>query len=311
MNAQAAYFQNNPEDPAVVLAADNNYAFNEFLQFTAEQGVIGLWLLILLGVLIVRTNDRTNSVWLIISKAGILSVVVFGLFSYPAQILPIKLNLVLFLAIVASFGNPVHVSLFSIPENIRPWLKRAVLVLVFAGAAAGTLHLNELRKAVKTWKLGLDIYNSGNVTQAVMAYELVAPFFNRNGDFLMNYGKALSMAGEHKKAIRILHEAENHLNNTIIQTALGDSYAALGRFEEAESAYLLASRMLPDRFYPQYLLAVFYEETGQIERAVPIARELLDKEPRIESTAVNEIKQEMARILYEYERQANHELTDI
>jgi O-antigen polymerase len=297
MNAQAAYFMNHPGDPDAPLAADNRYAFNEFLQFAAEQGVIGLALLFLVGILIIRTKGQSNSIWLIISKAGILATVVFGLFSYPAQILPIKLNLVLFLAVVASFGKPIRIRAISIPEKVKPWLKGSLLVVVLAGAIAGILHLNELRNASKTWKLGLDLYNSGNIEQSLLAYERVEPVFNRKGDFLMNYGKALSMAGVHEKAIQVLNKAENHLNNTIIQTALGDSYKALERFDKSEQAYLLAGHMLPDRFYPKYLLATLYEETGRWDKAVSLAMELVSKEPKIESTAVHEIKQEMAMLL--------------
>lgn len=300
MDAQAVWFQNNPGDPSAVLAADNHYAFNELLQFTAEQGVIGLILLLILGILIVRTTDKTNSVWLIISKAGILSIGVFAFFSYPAQILPIKLNLVLFVAIVALYGKQISLQ-FTLPQWLAPWLKGVLAALVLGASVWGVLHLNELRNASKTWKQGLDLYNSGNIEQSLLAYEEVYPVFNRDGDFLTNYGKALSMAGEHQRAIEVLNEAKKHVNNTIIQTALGDSYKALHRFEEAEEAYLLASYMLPERFYPKYLLAVFYEETGQAERAIPIARELFYKEPRIESTAVYEIKQEMERILLTYD----------
>lgn len=303
MDAQAAWFLINPDDPSAGLAADNHYAFNEFLQFTAEQGLIGLSFLLLLGILIVRTSDEANSLWLILSKAGILSVVVFAFFSYPAQILPIKLNLVLFLAIIASYGKTIPLN-FSFPQRLVPWFKGVITVLILAASVWGVLHLNELRNASKTWKQGLDLYNSGNIEQSLLAYEEVYPVFNREGDFLTNYGKALSMAGEHQQAIEILHEAKQHVNNTIIQTALGDSYLALGTFGEAEEAYQTAVYMLPDRFYPKYLLATFYEETGKIEQAVSIARELVDKEPKIPSTAVNEIKAEMERLLLadEYQR---------
>ncbi len=297
MDAQAAYFMNHPGDSAAPLAADSRYAFNELLQFAAEQGIIGLALLFLVGVLIIRTTDPPNSVWLILSKAGILSIFVFSLFSYPSQILPIKINMALFLSVVASFGKPIRIRAISISEKSKPWLKGSLLVVVLAGAIAGTLHLNDLRKASKTWKLGLDLYNNGNIEQSLLAYERVEPVLNRNGDFLMNYGKALSMAGDHEKAIQVLNEAENHLNNTIIQTALGDSYKALGQFEEAEQAYVLAGHMLPDRFYPKYLLATLYEETGRWGKAVSLAMELVSKEPKVESTAVREIKHDMALLL--------------
>ena len=55
--------------------------------------------------------------------------------------------------------------------------------------------------------------------------------------------------------------------------------------------------MNPSRFYPKYLLAKLYDETGQSEKAVFIANELLQKNVKIESTAIEEIKTEMLEII--------------
>jgi hypothetical protein len=60
--------------------------------------------------------------------------------------------------------------------------------------------------------------------------------------------------------------------------------------------------MVPSRFYPKYLLAKLYDETGQHEKAVTVAKELLSKEIKIESTAVKEIQEEMRKII---EKQGN------
>lgn len=60
---------------------------------------------------------------------------------------------------------------------------------------------------------------------------------------------------------------------------------------------LFVGYMNPSRFYPKYLLAKLYDETGQREKAVTTANELLDKEIKIESTAIEEIKVEMRKII--------------
>ncbi|WP_291126823.1 tetratricopeptide repeat protein, partial [Dysgonomonas sp. UBA7698] len=77
----------------------------------------------------------------------------------------------------------------------------------------------------------------------------------------------------------------------------GDSYKATKRYVLAEQAYLTAYRMNPNRFYTRYLLAKLYDETNQYEKAINIAYGLLNEKPKIESTAVNEIKEEMRNIL--------------
>ena len=55
--------------------------------------------------------------------------------------------------------------------------------------------------------------------------------------------------------------------------------------------------MNPSRFYPKYLLAKLYDETNQREKAIAVAKELLSKEVKVESTAVYEIQTEMNNIL--------------
>ena len=49
-------------------------------------------------------------------------------------------------------------------------------------------------------------------------------------------------------------------------------YKALGNSTEAEQAYFHAWHMAPARFYPLYLLAKLYDETGQQEKAVAMAK---------------------------------------
>ena len=118
-----------------------------------------------------------------------------------------------------------------------------------------------------------------------------------NGDFLTHYGKTLTLAGEHKQAVEVLNRAVLSYPNIVVYTALGDNYKILGRTEEAEQAYLKAWYMNPSRFYPKYLLAKLYDETNQREKAIAVAKELLSKEVKVESTAVYEIQTEMNNIL--------------
>lgn len=91
---------------------------------------------------------------------------------------------------------------------------------------------------------------------------------------------------------------KNYVGNTIIQTALGDSYKALGMYGQSESAYQLAADMLPDRFYPRYLLIKLYSSMEAWDSMEALAKDLLEKEPKIASRAVEEIKSEVQALLY-------------
>ena len=161
-------------------------------------------------------------------------------------------------------------------------------------------HLNKFYFANKEWRNAYILYQVAAYDACLNDYRKAYSLLRKDGDFLVNYGKALSMAGKHEKAIEILNEAQDYLSNTIVYTALGDSYKALGQYKKAEQAYLHAWYMIPSRFYPKYLLAKLYNETGQQAEAVAIAKELLNKEVKIESTAIEEIKEEMREIISQY-----------
>ena len=85
------------------------------------------------------------------------------------------------------------------------------------------------------------------------------------------YSKALSIAEKHSEATDILQQAAIYYPNTVVYTALGDSYKKLRKAVQAELAYLHAWHMNSSRFYPLYLLAKLYDETGQKEKATKIA----------------------------------------
>lgn len=155
----------------------------------------------------------------------------------------------------------------------------------------------KLYRVTSDWNVAFIYYQSGTFSSSLPLYKKVYPVFSRDGTFLSNYGKVLSVTGDHQEAIVVLEEAKKYLGNTIIQTALGNSYQALGRYEKAEEAYQLASDMLPDRFYPKYLLAKLYHAMADRVKMEAIARHLINKDPKVPSRAVEEIKREMQGLL--------------
>lgn len=317
MDYQATYFKAHPETDEAMLAGDTNYAFNELLQQTAEHGIVGGLLLVFIFISVFltkkqhfgkfRIEDSENSLlnenlFIIISKATLLSIVIFSMFSYPVQILPIKISLIVTLAYLSNSQK----NLFPYPPLLRnkglPTYgiyigKGMALCLTAFFVLYGARFLKTQEKALKDWEFAFALYNMGSYDSSIDEYEKAVPVLSSNGDFLTNYGKALSMAGKHQKAIEVLQQATTYYPNTIVYTTLGDCYKETGQIKKAESAYLQAWHMNPSRFYPKYLLAKLYDEMGQTEKAFFTATELLQKHVKIESTAIEEIREEMLRIV--------------
>ncbi len=301
MNYQADYFAEHGETTEALVADNTYYAFNDWLQFTAENGLIGFLMLVIALFVLFKTevNNKNNHFFLLI-KGTILAIGIFALFSYPMQILPIKLILVILLALLAKLDKQKF-SIIKIDNNAKPYVLRvfkiAVCIVALIGLSKAIIYTQYLDKSFKTWKNAMSIYQYSDYEGAIKEYENAYSILKKNGDFLMNYGKALSMNKQNEEATQILEEAKKQLNTTIIETALGDSYKMLKQYKKAETAYQHAANMIPSRFYPNYLLAKLYEVSGQKEKAIAKANELITKEIKILSTAIKEIKIEMDKLL--------------
>jgi len=270
------------------------YAFNEGIQLLVEQGMAGfiLLLLILLVAFRIRGTNDNPEIWL--AQAGLISILIFGMFSYPSHILPIKICGVFYLSILAANSNLLTAWKPTPSRRILQY----IMASIFIGASIGLFwQASRIYYAGKDWSYAYYLYQNGMYGPAVESYENAMPVFRRNGEFLTNYGKALSMAGDHQMAVKVLKNAKKYLGNTVIQTTLGDSYKAMGMYEQSEKAYHLAAEMLPDRFYPRYLLVKLYSTLGAWDKMEPLAKDLLEKEPKVASRAVEEIKSEMQSLL--------------
>lgn len=296
MNYQADYFASNGETGEALVADNTYYAFNEFMLLVVENGIIGILLLIsVLYVIIKLSTKKEHKSLFTIIKVSLLSIGVFAFFSYSMQILPIKLIIVVLLAALSKLCQkkikPLQNFKISTPTKIT------LKTLMICGALIMTIfsfkYINKLNTGFKNWQLALSSYQYGDYEGAIQEYESAYPKLKNNGEFLMNYGKALSIYRQDKKAIQILERAKSYLNTTIIETALGDAYKNIKQYNDAEKAYSHAASMIPSRFYPPYLLAKLYDESGQKEKALVMAKTILEKEVKIPSTAIKEIQQEM------------------
>lgn len=301
MNYQANYFTTHGETPEVLVADNSYYAFNEWLQFVAENGFLGVVFFMIIVLVLFKTKGSiADQYWSLIAKIGLLTIGIFASFSYPMQILPIKLVLIFLLAIIANSNRDTYQLKNGNYGKIQWLFKTAVLILGVICMSKTISYTKNLNRGFIIWESALISHQYGDYKGAITTYESVYPVFKKDGDFLMNYGKALTMAGEHYKAIDILEQAKPYLNTTVIATALGDSYKAIQQYDKAEVAYQQAANMIPSQFYPNYLLAKLYDDSGQKRKAMTMAEKILNKKIKIPSTAIEEIQLEMQKIITKY-----------
>lgn len=271
MNYQAQYFAANGETPEAMVADNSSCAFNEWLQFVAENGLLGL-VFLALAIFVLLQTTTIHPFEGIIAQTGLLAIGIFACFSYPMQILPIKLVLLFLLAMLANSDAKPYL-LKTTTSHSKQWVcKTLILLLGFVGIIKILSYTEKLDSGFITWQNALNSHQYGDYKRAIQEYESVYSIFKKNGDFLVNYGKTLAMAGEHHNALVLLEQAKSYANYTAMARALGDSYKATHQYHKAAIAYQQAADITPSQFYPSYLLAQLYDEWGQKEKAIAIAQ---------------------------------------
>ena len=305
MDFQADHFSKKGKAADGALLADNTqYAFNEMVQLLVENGFFGLMAFGLMLFFLLRSGMRENKLNRVFLSV-LLSLVAFGLFSYPAQILPIKMVGILAVSFLAK-NSPSCIELPT-KDLSSAWQNRMVKIVLMGGAIFAMVKIHQGTKGraedLKTWKTAMIAYDYREYENSVKIFESISPSaLYSEGTFLMNYGKALLMAGQHQKAVAVLERAKYHLNNTIIETALGDAYKESKAYSKAEAAYTHAANMIPHRLFPRYLLARLYDDWGRSKKAYEMAQMFLSMPAKIPSKAVKEMTLEMELLVDKYEK---------
>lgn len=88
-------------------------------------------------------------------------------------------------------------------------------------------------------------------------------------------------------------------SNPMILNVLGRNAQGAEDYEEAERYYWRAVHRLPGRIYPYYLLVKLYAEKDfyQPDKLYRAAKSVLGKEPKVNSEAVRQMRDEVRKII--------------
>lgn len=285
--AQYGYFILGVDEKEAMTADSPAYAFNEFIQIGVEQGIVGL--LLFLGIIIIAVASCIKSQ----GKAGVLgaivAVLVFGFTSYPLSVLPICIAFVTLLALSNEENNS-----FVLPKGVFV----AISIILAGSCIYFTVRIKPLRQAYLSYRNTNEIITL-KYFDVIEDLEKLYPFLAGSNDFVFSYGQSLSKMEYYDKSNKILLKGASRSSDPMFYNLIGNNYLALGETEKAEEYYWKAYYTLPNRLYPLYLLAKLYHETGQDEKAKEMAMRLLEKEPKVMSTAVREMKDYARKIMSE------------
>jgi len=270
MPAQAAWFQSgHGTTPQTLVAGSPEAPFNESLKLWLEYGGVAVVLAVTILLAALRIvpfggnfaqQTFQNRILHRGLQGSLIAMLVFGFFSYPFDMAPHMLLLVMATALLAGMGQPF----WSLQNSI---VTTVVKIVVLAALTAMTVAWLPQRRAyyasLRIWQEATQAYKMQLYDDASALYYKALPVLGNNGLFLQMYGKSLNMAGQHAQSNEVLAKANKRYGSYIIYITMGNNHKALGNTAEAEKAYKAATAMVPCMLLPKYLLAKLYDDTGQ------------------------------------------------
>ena len=279
--AQESYFANEEySETEELVAGSPEYAFNEYLQVAVEYGIPFLFVVLLVIAFCFWRGITEKQIGIC---GGVISVLVFALSSYPMQIPGFAMTFYFLLAACVIGRSKVALLFF-------------ILMIALLGAY---YWKNNQYKACKEWYRSKMLYNIGAYQAAKEGYEKLYPDLKTRGTFLFEYGHCLHKLKEYDNSTRLMQEAMKYTCDPMVLNIIGKNYQATGEYEEAEESLIRSTHRLPGRIYPYYLLVKLYAESEyrQPEKLKYAAEVVLTKEPKVQSTAVKEMRAEVQKYL--------------
>ncbi len=281
--AQEAYFAKG--DYAVWeerVAGSPEYPFNEYLGVVMEGGLILLILiLIVVGI----------SIWCAVKNGeygvcgALISLMVFAFSSYPFQFPAFIVALLCLLIACSELGRFTGKSII---------VGLALGMLIFGANG----QMEERMEKYKEWTHAKMLYQTGAYEAAAEKYKEIRFTFKEKAPLLFEYGHCLHKLGRYEDSNRRLEDAERLSTDPMILNVMGKNYQALGDYKEAEKCFIRSIHRLPGRIYPYYLLAKLYAEPKywHPEKFEEMRRVVLTKDPKVESTAIREMREELKKL---------------
>ena len=264
-------------------------AYNSLLQIGVEQGLIGIGFAIILVILLfMRLSKKGETL-----KMGLLSLLIFSMFSYPFDQLPYQIIFILIAAYAATERREIIFSKWwkSLYQKVLLPVAALGCILIFSSFVLKGIKVRE--KAESDYKMMAGITHSAFIDDY---YELF-PLMTSNKHFLYDFAKMLSVDGRYNDSNAVLRMGTLVSNDPMFYVIQGNNYSEMRLPKDAEIAYKKAFSIMPNRLYPLYQLMLLYEKEKNHEQTRKIARRVADFKVKDTSPATKEMKRKAIDVI--------------
>lgn len=289
--AQMEYFsQNVASEAEKQVAGSPEYAFNEYLRILVEQGFLGLVIFLIISILIIQKGIKNNQLGAV---GAFISLSVFAFASYPYYLWQFLVIWVLLTVLCL--------------HNGKKTTKQNLVLVIFLSIVLSSVILfcfaekNKYLQAEKKWKSLQYLHRMKHYDQISKDYEALYKTLKYNPKFVFEYAILLNAIQEREKANDVLQRGLSISCDPMFYNLQGRNYHEMKDFTNAEIALKKSLSLLPKRIYPHYLLTKLYADSDNYlpEKMKESARNVLENEVKINSTAIQEMRKEVRSILKE------------
>lgn len=261
-----------------------DYALCDGMRVAVEQGLVGLlFALSWVATVLWQLHRRSPALALVL-----LGLLVFSLFSYPFQLLPFQLLLVLLSAYAAVGGGTRESS------GACSCHARGICVSLAAGVfavASAILVLPPVMARVRATEQSRLIVGRDS-PRMLPQYERLLPLMRHDARFLFRYGQVLAASSRYNESNWVLAQGALVSNDAMLHVLRGHNYRHLHACTQAARAYRQAHAQCPSRQYPLLCLMRLYRHAGQQARARQVAHMILAQPVETSSPLYREIRDE-------------------
>lgn len=259
----------------VYSAGVTDYTYNILVKILVEQGIVGGLMASILCACVLKTLYKTSMSLLY----GMLSLLLFSMFSYPFELLPYKIIVVIIVAWSESINGRTICKLGRIKTILFSGL------LVFSAWETYKL-MDESYKADRNYTKIRGFHDKAFIRSY---YELL-PLEEDNATFLFDFGKDLREQKRYNDSNDVLEKGIGCSADPMFYVLMGNNYRDMAQLELAEVAYRKAFSIMPNRLYPLYQLMMMYRNNGEMRKAKDVARRVMALKPKVESSATRDMK---------------------
>lgn len=301
---QIDYFKNGQYSTKELLLADNSVnAFNDYLQFFIETGLIGLGAIIGMSYIVIALSLRSytrNSTYINVKRydkrnisynhripgflelayAQIITICIAATFTHVFK------HLAWQWIFLMSFSIVIYYNFLLNPKLLFGLTAVILLSITLYKYSGNILYFNEYNEINDARELS----KAGMLRQSIKIFEKSYPQLKNDVRYLRDYAVVLMSLNDYRKAEIILKQLivkENISGNyDLFATCLYKN----DKLKLAEINYLNAIYRVPNKFLSRFHLYQFYKATKQIEKANEIKRDIFKLPVKIYSPMVSQIK---------------------